>query len=725
MASKSLVAGIDCHCVPDLPDAIGDAVGESFEFVLAPLFHPRMHRDTAGVSDKREGPATRSDMVLDSSAWSTSVVGKASPWLDLDSPCEAIRRDSEACLKQEVAWASHLGVPAVCVRLPARPGCANLARALNAVVQQSDYIHFWVRVPVTWECAGTDAGPGADVAGAAGAAAAPRVATDAAGLAAVHTASREGATQEATTVAESLAAIASSASAQPAVALAPGACIVVPPALPEPSTGAVPLATNAPAAAASSRSAASSASSASSGADSHPVVTLPRTGAPATPVAAAAAAAASAPICPRRPATDPWEAWNTLRALTGFNPQVSACLELTRELPSPAHIRRWLGEPVKALVIPTWVFVTNRRGFSVLPRAHQAVVQSFMRHKAQIVVTGRPGGVPDGNGISTTVYAPYLEYLSHLASKLPEFTDKDDFEEPYYDYLQAPLQPLMDNLESSTYETFERDPIKYELYGEAVRRALLDRPADSETVLMVVGAGRGPLVRRSLAAAAASGRTLRVYAVEKNPNAKADILVSELLGSFGDNELSPECLDGAQKFLKEGGISIPASYTSFAAPVMSSKLWNEVKGYKEATSFETGYVVRMHNFTELATPQPCHSFVHPNRTAGKIDNSRYSANRFTAASSAVVHGFGGYFECVLYKDVVMSINPATHSEGMFSWFPIFFPIKQPFYVSEGDTIELHLWRRDSSTKVWYEWAFTAPEVTEIHNPGGRSYWIGL
>ena len=27
-------------------------------------------------------------------------------------------------------------------------------------------------------------------------------------------------------------------------------------------------------------------------------------------------------------------------------------------------------------------------------------------------------------------------------------------------------------------------------------------------------------------------------------------MVSELLGSFGDNELSPECLDGAQKFLK-------------------------------------------------------------------------------------------------------------------------------------------------------------------------------
>ena len=36
---------------------------------------------------------------------------------------------------------------------------------------------------------------------------------------------------------------------------------------------------------------------------------------------------------------------------------------------------------------------------------------------------------------------------------------------------------------------------------------------------MVVGAGRGPLVRASLTAAEESGRKIRVYAVEKNPNA--------------------------------------------------------------------------------------------------------------------------------------------------------------------------------------------------------------
>lgn len=44
-------------------------------------------------------------------------------------------------------------------------------------------------------------------------------------------------------------------------------------------------------------------------------------------------------------------------------------------------------------------------------------------------------------------------------------------------------------------------------------------PGEVETTIMVVGAGRGPLVRGSLAAAAAAGCRVKVYAVEKNPNA--------------------------------------------------------------------------------------------------------------------------------------------------------------------------------------------------------------
>ena len=43
--------------------------------------------------------------------------------------------------------------------------------------------------------------------------------------------------------------------------------------------------------------------------------------------------------------------------------------------------------------------------------------------------------------------------------------------------------------------------------------------AAEEATVLIVGAGRGPLVRRCIVAAAAAGRAVRIFAVEKNPNA--------------------------------------------------------------------------------------------------------------------------------------------------------------------------------------------------------------
>lgn len=127
---------------------------------------------------------------------------------------------------------------------------------------------------------------------------------------------------------------------------------------------------------------------------------------------------------------------------------------------------------------------------------------------------------------------------------------------------------------------------------------------------------------------------------EFNPPEKADILVSELLGSFSDNELSPECLDGAQKFLKGielliteklfsqlkltnnllfsvGGISIPKSYTSYICPVQTSKIYNEVRNMEEKENhslaqFEKPYVVLQKNKYIIARNQPLFTFHHPN-----------------------------------------------------------------------------------------------------------------
>jgi len=46
--------------------------------------------------------------------------------------------------------------------------------------------------------------------------------------------------------------------------------------------------------------------------------------------------------------------------------------------------------------------------------------------------------------------------------------------------VQSPLQPLQDNLESTTYETFERDGQKYSQYQLAIAAALRDRVPDTD-----------------------------------------------------------------------------------------------------------------------------------------------------------------------------------------------------------------------------------------------------
>ncbi|KAK9398216.1 protein arginine N-methyltransferase 5 [Crotalus adamanteus] len=452
-----------------------------------------------------------------------------------------------------------------------------------------------------------------------------------------------------------------------------------------------------------------------------------------------------------------WQWWHSFRTLCDYNKRVAVALEVGPDLPSNDVINRWLGEPIKAAILPTSIFLTNKKGFPVLSKMHQRLIFRLLKLEVQFIIMGahhHPG----------KEFCSYLQYLEYLSQNRPPPSAYELFAKGYEDYLQSPLQPLMDNLESQTYEVFEKDPIKYSQYQQAIYRCLLDRVPDEEKdtnvqVVMVLGAGRGPLVNASLRAARQANRRVKIYAVEKNPNAvvtleswqyeewgsqvtvvsrdmreweapeKADLMVSELLGSFADNELSPECLDGAEHCLKEGGVSIPCDYTSFLGPISSSKLYNEVRACREKdrdpeAQFEMPYVVRLHNFHQLAPPKACFSFRHPNPDPLK-DNNRYQTLEFQVDVNTVLHGFAGYFETKLYGDVTLSIRPETHSPGMFSWFPIFFPIKQPMTVQAGEKIRVAFWRSSNSKKVWYEWAVVSPMCSVIHNPTGRSYTIGL
>ncbi|KAG9486962.1 hypothetical protein GDO78_007037, partial [Eleutherodactylus coqui] len=318
-----------------------------------------------------------------------------------------------------------------------------------------------------------------------------------------------------------------------------------------------------------------------------------------------------------------WIWWHNFRTLCDYNKKIALAIEVGADLPGSNVIDRWLGEPIKAAILPTSIFLTNKKGFPVLSKIHQRLIFRLFKLEVQFVISG-------SHHHSEKDFCSYLQYLEYLSQNRPPPNAYEMFAKGYEDYLQSPLQPLMDNLESQTYEVFEKDPVKYSQYQQAVYKCLLDRVPEEEKetntqILMVLGAGRGPLVNASIRAAKQAERLIKVYAVEKNPNAV---------------------------------ITIPGEYTSYLAPISSSKLYNEVRACREKdrdpeAQFEMPYVVRLHNFHQLSSPLPCFTFQHPNKDP-VIDNNRYCCLKYDIKLNTVLHGFAGYFRTVLYQDVTLS-----------------------------------------------------------------------
>lgn len=507
-------------------------------------------------------------------------------------------------------------------------------------------------------------------------------------------------------------------------------------------------------------------------------------------------------------------------------------LSVPSRLP-PLSIRsRWQSEPLRLICFSEKTFYQNPTGYPAFTPLHQEVLTQYMRirnppwillmdvgpipelEKPDPSTTVATGWQPSGEAAGPFLYAPtpaeasrtsrqdskrsknvgptpHLDYLRELQRNQPPKTLLQRFGAGYQDYLQSPLQPLTDNLESITYEVFEKDPVKYDLYYQAIAQALIDwreqgKPAsgpDGRIVVAVVGAGRGPLVTKALLASESEGVAIDIWAVEKNPNAflllqrhneerwsnyvnlvksdmrswngplgtpaaqisgytghwppsrdengnatisqhqyssaastatqvpghyPIDILISELLGSFADNELSPECLDGVLPLLNPiHGISIPASYTAYLTPIAAPKLHADIlaRTVTDREASNTPYVVMLHAIHYLTTTSrpstassttgssalpitvpnvlPAWSFSHSPiqpfpASSENTHNKRQARLSFNLRDRAVCHGLAGYFEATLYPGVELSTNPQNMDEKspeMMSWFPIFFPLK--------------------------------------------------
>ncbi|KAI3618068.1 shk1 kinase-binding protein 1 [Moniliophthora roreri] len=648
-----------------LPDASGDEKKKRESRRESRMF---LSRDV--VADKkaevwRESPCFEREEVtitrLDEAEGVTAII---SEWLELDTEDDWIRCDAEIALQQELAYASYLNIQTAILPPPRnREYVTSYARIINSCLRNTPFMNLAVRLPVY-----------------------------------------------------------------------------------DPQTINGPLSPNLGASPRLSRSSPdssinSSSKSATNASPSTPYITVSSGG---LKLSSDTAKSLEAQI------DAAWEVWDLIRVICEYNTRLSLALDLTPPLPNSLSVlSKFSAEAVRYIFLPASTFIANAKGYPVLPKPTQTFIRDSMAHRPNIVLSGASSGLHARGGEDAySQYVKHLEATSPVIQAAQRAGTVENFAQGYQDFLQAPLQPLMDNLHSITYQTFEQDPVKYRNYEEAIYRAL---------VICVAGAGRGPLVARSLRAIERSKRNAFIYAVEKNPNAfvtlqhrlrsewvgqvellfgdmrlvnigeKADILVSELLGSFGDNELSPECLDGAMRFLKPTGISIPSSYTAHLAPLSSSKLYNEARSVKDLKSLETPYVVMFQAVSILSGEgggvsgqcgpkiQECWEFEHPRKDVvlneqglppTNSHNIRSAKLNFHIPHAGVLHGFAGYFEAVLYGNIGLSIHPERKdsiSKDMLSWFPLFFPLREPLYLPRNSELHVSIWRLTNRRQVWYEW----------------------
>jgi protein arginine N-methyltransferase 5 len=145
-----LIFGTREYNIRNIRDTLSSAEELKIDFVVTPLFHPRLRRDVKGTSSSRTGPITRSDRELDSKDWIANVVGEVSEWIDCDNPDPSIQKASEKALKQEFNWASHLGLQALVFPMPClrSPNYAALIQQLCAASTYQVRIRVGVRVRV-------------------------------------------------------------------------------------------------------------------------------------------------------------------------------------------------------------------------------------------------------------------------------------------------------------------------------------------------------------------------------------------------------------------------------------------------------------------------------------------------------------------------------------------------------------------------------------------------
>ena len=174
-----------------------------------------------------------------------------------------------------------------------------------------------------------------------------------------------------------------------------------------------------------------------------------------------------------------WNQFNTTRMACGSHKRLNVLLDFNEtESNCMIDFEQWVAEPVQGISLAISRFIKNEKGYPVLSKLHQewiikllTVADTQVPFKIIVNLAGEKVHFTGG-------LASIQQYLNHLFGRARGIIENTciykSFGQEFYHVLQVPLQPLYHNLASATYEVFEQDPVKYNLYEVAIFKAICD-----------------------------------------------------------------------------------------------------------------------------------------------------------------------------------------------------------------------------------------------------------
>lgn len=221
-----------------------------------------------------------------------------------------------------------------------------------------------------------------------------------------------------------------------------------------------------------------------------------------------------------------------------------------------------------------------------------------------------------------------------------------------------------------------------------------------------------------------------------------DIVVSITSKAIYESQCLQFNFDRVRRYVQPNAILIPNQSTISIVPITSALTHSMLQegfsydrrnpshglqNYKVRT--QTVCPLYTRNFYECATVQELFSFKHHcscnDRSVRIMDDARIKRSEFVIDRDAVVTGFAGYFQVVLYKDVTLTNRNIFKSHSVGCVPMAYFPLKSPQTLSAKEKLKTVFWLHTDAEqrKCYYEWHTTHPIATPLQNLKGDAFTL--